>query len=90
MNDTLTCYKIIKDHTFSYFIVYGNDKGEVVIAKLPFLKVVKREIVFDDNEKVRWIEVSEDLKTIYMIGDKGKLAVLCDKEITRVSGGSHG
>ena len=89
-NETLTCYKIIKDHTFSYFIVYGNDKGEVVIAKLPFLEVIKREIVFDDNEKVRWIEVSEDLKTIYMIGDNGKLAVLCDKELTRVSGGSHG
>ena len=90
MDNTLTCYKIIKDHTCSYFIVYGNDNGEVVIAKLPFLEVVRRETVFDDNEKVRWVEVSEDIRTVYAIGDKGKLAVLCDKELTRVSGGSYG
>ena len=70
----------------SYFVECGSDKGEVVIAKLPFLEVIRKELVFDHNEKVRWVEVSEDNRSIYAIGNKGKLTVLCDKELIETPG----
>ena len=85
-NDVIISFKIIKDFSFSQFIVYGNDNGEVVIAKMPFLEEIKRKKIFASNEKVRWIDVSEDIKTIYAIGDKGELTVVCDKELGNVGG----
>jgi hypothetical protein len=85
-NDIIVSFKIIKDFSFSQFIVYGNDNGEVVIAKMPFLEEIKRQKIFASNEKVRWIDVSEDNKTIYAIGDKGELTILCDKELGNTGG----
>ena len=84
-NDIIISFKIIKDFSFSQFIVYGNDNGEVVIAKMPFLEEIKRQKIFASNEKVRWIDVSEDNKTIYAIGDN-ELTILCDKELGNTGG----
>ena len=80
LQDIIVCYKIVKDFSFNEFIVYGNDKGEIVVKQLPFFEEIKREKVFKDNEFVHWIDLNENIKIVYAIGDNGDLAVLCSAD----------
>ena len=77
----IVCYKIVKDFSFCEHMVVGNEKGEVVMVKLPFIEEVWRKTVFECNEIVEWIDVYEDSKMAVAAGQHGKIVVMGDKEI---------
>ena len=77
----IVCYKIIKDLSFCEQLIFGNEKGEIVMVKLPFMEEICKRTVFEQNEIVRWIDICKDSKMIFAIGDNGKIGVMGDKEI---------
>ena len=51
------------------------------MVKLPFIEEVCKKAVFEQNAIVRWIDICEDSKMVFVVGDNGKIVVMGDKEI---------
>lgn len=63
---------IYTSYNFCDYLIYGNNKGEVVIKKLPFLKTkIKSNIQCDNSEiEIEWMKASEDKKICQLVGKK--------------------
>ena len=73
----ITSPMLVKDLHSSELLVYGTEKGELCIRKLPFLEDMKKWDV-SLNCPVVTIQVSKDKKYIFCGCSDGEFSVLTD------------